>query len=135
MKEQKKDIEYILEFTVLLGRFMLMSGANLERINLAIENICQSYGLHSVCIFSLSTYLHVSEKSFQGIYCSRQISVPQTSIHLERLQNLNRLSYEVCAERPEPRKLAGMLHKAYLVREYEAWTILLGSFWGRPVSV
>lgn len=41
----------ILDFAARLGREMLVSGANLERVNDSICRVCESYDLREVSVF------------------------------------------------------------------------------------
>lgn len=123
-----QDIEYILDFAVNLANRMLDSGANLERVNDTMERVCRSYGLVGISIFSLSSYISVSASTTDGIPVIRQLTVSGTNIHLERLRNLNQLSYMVCAEKPAPETLMSLLNEASKVKEYPTWIIVLGNF-------
>lgn len=120
------NTEKILEFCIALAGNMVGSGANLERVELAIELICRAYGLTDVSIFLLSTHLSLSARDRDGNYCSRQISIPPAAIHLERLKRLNRLSYTVVRETPSPDKLQGMLDEACNARTYTGGLVLAG---------
>lgn len=120
------DVECILDFAVNLGSRMLYTGANLERVDDTMTRICLSYHLESVSIFSLSGTIMVSARAADGTYGSRQISVPPASIHLEKLNRLNRLSRQVCAKTPEPAALSGLLEEAGQVEEYSVVTVILG---------
>lgn len=120
------DIDYVLDFSVHLGREMLLSGANLERVNTSMELVCKTYGLHEVSIFSLSSSVSVSAKNNDGETHTRQLVVPPTGIHLERLKKLSKLSYQVCEEKPSPEKLEDMLYESLMVPSYSAWIEMLG---------
>ena len=121
-----KDIEYVLDFATNLGSEMLVSGANLERADDTMDRVCRSYGLTDVSIFSLSSFINISAKSADGKYASRQVSVPAMDIHLEKLDRLNQLSRKVCKNRPEPKKLSGLLKESEKIQEYTPGMILLG---------
>lgn len=121
-----RDIEYILDFVVSLGKIQIMSGASLERFNDMAGRICHSYGLHAVSIFSLNTHLAVSAKDAEGNFAYRQTSVPSFGIHLERLRSLNQLSLTVCRELPDPKTLRARLREAERVREYPPFAPVLG---------
>ena len=125
MEHEKKDIEEILEFCVNLSRNMIISGANLERVHLANEFICKSYGLKDVSIYLLSTHISLSAYDSEGDYASRQASIPAAGINLERLRSLNQLSFKVAEITPAPKVLAQMLSRAMQVREYSDWVVLL----------
>ena len=121
-----RNIDEILIFCVNLSREMIVSGANLERIQTAVETVCKAYGLSDVSIFLLSNYISLSAVDSEGNYSSRQISIPPSSIHLERLKSLNQLSYKVAEITPNPKTLAQMLERAMNVRDYSEPVILLG---------
>ena len=119
-------MEPVLDFCVELSRRMIVSGANLERVVLAIERVCHAYGLHDLSVYLLSTYLSVSARDEQGNYIARQVSIPTVLIHLARLKHLNRLSYRVVAQTPDPDTLWELLEEASAAKDYHDWIILLG---------
>ena len=121
-----EHINDILNFCVNLARQMVVSGANLERVHLAVEVICKSYGLKDVSIYFLSSHISVGAYDSEGNYSSRQASIPPAGIHLERLRSLNQLSYKVAEITPNPKTLMQMLERAVEVREYSTLIVLLG---------
>ena len=114
-----------MEFCAELARRMVVAGANLERVELAIFLICRAYGMSDVSILLLSTHLSLSAMDRDGSYVSRQVSIPGSSIHLEKLKSLNRLSFTVVRETPPEEKLPAMLNDASLVDEYRDLTVLI----------
>ena len=123
---KSRNIEEILSFCVNLSRQMIIAGANLERVHLAIEFICRAYELKDVSIFLLSTHISLSATDENGKYASRQASIPPSGIHLERLKSLNQLSYKIAEITPNTKFLNHMLEKSLEVRDYKDWTVLLG---------
>ena len=121
-----RDIDYILEFCVNLSRNMIMSGANLERIHTAVDAVCRAYGLRDVSIYLLSTHMSLSAYDGEGNYSTRQISIPPSGIHLERLRSLNQLSYKVAEITPSPKTLQQMLERAKNVADYADYMVLAG---------
>ena len=126
MNRENNKSQLVLEFCVNLARCMVITGANLERVELAMALICRAYGFTDVSIFLLSSHISLSAKDAEGLYISRQVTIPPAAIHLERLKRLNRLSYTVVNERPEPSKLAGMLDEAWIAREYPEGIVMTG---------
>ena len=123
--QMKPESELVLEFCVELSRRMIVSGANLERVQLAVDRICHAYGLTDVSLFLLSGNISLSAVDGEGLYASRQCTIPPAGIHLERLKKLNRLSYTVVSEKPEPQRLYRLLNEASQVKEYPDWAVLL----------
>lgn len=124
MQKHSKS-ELVLEFCVELSRRMILSGANLERVQLAIERICHAYGLTDVSLFLLSNNVSLSAMDAEGRFAARQCTIPPAGIHLDRLKKLNRLSYTVVNETPEPERLYLLLNEASQVKEYPDWMVLL----------
>ena len=121
-----RSFELVLDFCVELSRRMIMSGANVERVNLAIERVLSPYELNDVSIFLLPTYVSVSAKDRSGNCAVRQASIPAGGINLTRLMSLNRLSYTVKEQSPTPDRLAALLEKASDTKDYPDPVVLLG---------
>lgn len=118
-------IDYILDFCKELGKQMIVSGANIERVNMTIERICHAYGLHDVTCANLSTRISISAKDEQKHYASRQTDVPPQALNLERLKKLNNLSFFVSNTLPEESTLTGLL-KDVKSNDFPWWLIMIG---------
>ena len=118
-------IDYILDFCKELGKEMIVSGANIERVNMTIERICHAYGLHDVTCANLSTRISISAKDESKRYAHRQTDVPPQVINLERLKKLNNLSFEVTKNTPDVSTLYDLLH-AVKSNDFPWWMIMIG---------
>ncbi|MCD8149208.1 MAG: threonine/serine exporter family protein [Clostridiales bacterium] len=111
--------DYITEFALKLGERMLISGANLERVTDAVYHICESYHCREVHFFALNCYLNLSLESPDGYKVSGQRCIYSgMDIHLKQLGQLNQLSRQVCAKKPEPEKLDDLLDDAINPKSY-----------------
>ena len=120
------NTDKVLEFSSKLGREMLVAGANLERVRLTILKICHAYDLQDVSLYSLNTFLSISALDPKtGSYHQRQVSIVIGDLNLERLRDLNDLSYKVVKEVPNVSTLDSLLDE---VKNdvYPWWIILLG---------
>lgn len=124
--QKKTDLELVLEFCVELSRRMILSGANLERVQLAVASICHAYGYSEISLFLLNTNVSLSVMADDGSYASRQCTIPPAGIHLAELRALNSLSYRVVSQTPEPSLLRQMIIDAYREKQSPDWLILLG---------
>ena len=124
--EYMNNIDDIITFCVNLARQMIISGANLERVQLAVEVICRAYNLHDVSLFFLSSYISLGAYDSEGHYSQRQASIPPAGIHLDRLRKLNQLSYKVAEITPPAKLLDRMLHRAMDTRSYNDLIVLIG---------
>ena len=120
-----KKIDYILDFCKELGKQMIVSGANIERVNHCIERICHAYGLHDVTCANLTTRISISAKDEEKTYAHRQTDVPPQIINLERLKKLNNLSFEVVKNTPDEKTLYDLLHSV-TSNDFPWWIMMLG---------
>lgn len=120
-----KEIDYILDFCKELGKQMIASGANIERVNMTLERICHAYGLHDVTCANLTTRICVSAKNADKEYASRQTDVPPQVFNLEKLKKLNNLSYYVCENKPDVTSLYDLLH-GIKSNDFPWWFVLIG---------
>ena len=118
-------IDYILDFCKELGKQMIASGANIERVNLSIEKICHAYGLHDVTCANLTTRISISAKDENKLYAQRQTDVPPQVFNLERLKKLNNLSYDVIEKKPDVTSLYDLLH-AVKSNDFPWWAMMSG---------
>ena len=77
-----KRIDYILDFCKELGKQMIVSGANIERVDHTINRICHAYGLHDVTCANLTTRISISAKDEEKNYAHRQTNVPAQAFNL-----------------------------------------------------
>ena len=118
-------IEYILDFCKELGKQMIASGANIERVNLSIERICHAYGLHDVTCANLTSRISISAKDENKRYAQRQTNVPPQNINLERLKKLNNLAFDVCKDKPKEETLYDLLHDIK-TNDFPWWVMMIG---------
>lgn len=113
------NLEYLVDFALKFGEQMLISGANLERVNDSIYRICDSYGCRDAHFFSLNCYLTLSLQDEAGSRVTSQRCVRSgMDTHLENLSKLNQLSRQICAEQPAPQELEGLLKEALDTETY-----------------
>ena len=120
-----KKIDYILDFCKELGKQMIASGANIERVNLSIERICHAYGLHDVTCANLTSRISISAKDDNKLYAHRQTDVPPQNINLEKLKKLNNLAFDVCKDKPKEDTLYDLLH-GIKTNDFPWWVMMIG---------
>ena len=120
-----KKIDYVLDFCKELGKQMIVSGANIERVNHCIERVCHAYGLHDVTCANLTTRISISAKDEEKTYAHRQTDVPPQAINLEKLKKLNNLSFEVVRTTPDEKTLYDLLH-GVTSNDFPWWIMMIG---------
>lgn len=120
-----EKLDYILDFCKELGKQMIVSGANIERVDLSVEHICHAYGLHDVTCANLTTRISLSAKDEKQYYASRQTDVPPQSFNLNRLKKLNNLSYYVRNNTPDVTTLRTLLNDVKSP-VFPWWMVMIG---------
>lgn len=95
------DIKDILNMVLDIGEQMLISGAEISRVENSIWRICKAYDAKRVDVFTITSTIVVtvmteSEESYSQ---TRRINEYSTDLH--RLDKLNDLSRYICAYKPD----------------------------------
>ena len=93
--------EQLLSCALDIGEQMLISGAEVGRVESAIRYICTAYGCHRTDVFTITSSIVVSVESTDGTHGTQTRRVTGTRTDLTRLHRLNALSREICANTPD----------------------------------
>ena len=84
-----------------VGEGLLKSGAEIRRVELAIERICNAYGAAHVEVFSIHSLIIASLRMPDGSYSSQTRRIMNVSNHLMCLERYNELLRSICATSPD----------------------------------
>ncbi|MBP3370885.1 MAG: threonine/serine exporter family protein [Clostridia bacterium] len=87
----------VLRIALDIGEGLLRSGAEIHRVELAIERISKAYGASHVEVFSIHSLIIASVRMADGGYSSQTRRITNLSNHLMCLERYNNLSREICA--------------------------------------
>lgn len=95
----KREAKEYLYITLEIGTEMLLSGAEVSRVEDSIERICKSFGAERVDVLTITASIicTIYTKDYGPVTQSRRIHGQQTNLH--RLEELNQLSRKICMER------------------------------------
>ena len=79
---------------------MLISGAEVSRVELAISMICKAYGCSRADVFIITSSMILTVEDADGNYATQTRRITGTATDLSKLHNLNSLSRQICAETP-----------------------------------
>lgn len=102
--EQQELIKYksILAGAVEIGKYLLTAGAEVSRVENTVERIMYAYGVVEVDVFALQSFILASVRMPDGTEFTRTRRVANTGTDLRRLEDLNALARQICAETPGP---------------------------------
>ena len=110
-----------------IGEKMLVSGAEIGRVEDSVRLICTAYGCFRVDVFTITSSIVVSiEDEHRKTYTqTRRITSIRTD--LTRLDLLNNLSRELCSQTPDYEYVQDRIRKICLNCPYPLWVEALAS--------
>lgn len=119
--------EQILTCALDIGEQMLLSGAEIGRVEDSIRLICSAYGCARTDVFTITSSIVVSiEDSGRKYYTqSRRITGGKTD--LAKLDRLNTLSRHICREKPSWDFIQSRLSSILAAPAYPMWLQILAS--------
>ena len=96
-----EEAEQYLYYAMTIGEQLLISGAEVGRVEDTIRRICLAYGAERVDVFSITSSIVTTMYGEFGI-CTQTRRVRGMANDLGKLDDLNQLSRYICAHRPEP---------------------------------
>ena len=93
------ETEKLLNFTCEIGRSLLQNGAEIYRVEESIHLILKAYGYQQTEIFAIPSCIIINIQGGARNH-NKAIRIKTAANNLHRLNNLNALCREICAETP-----------------------------------
>lgn len=119
--------EQLLSCALDIGEQMLISGAEVGRVETAIRFICTAYGCSRTDVFTITSSIVVSVADADGSHSTQTRRITGTRTNLTRLHRLNSLSREICADTPEYAYVQEKLRDICQEPPFPLWLEALGS--------
>lgn len=119
--------QQILSSALDIGEQMLISGAEVSRVELAISMICKAYGCRRADVFIITSSMILTVEDSQGNHATQTRRIIGTATDLTKLHKLNALSRRICAETPCYGDVQGQLKAICDEKPYSLWLQVLGS--------
>ena len=117
--------EYMLCLALDVGEGMLKNGAEISRVEDTIERICRAYGAVHTEVFTIVSVINATVRMGDGTYSSQMRRVKATTMNLYKLEELNRISREVCSLTPPLDEFDAKIQAAKSVSVYPVWLQVL----------
>ncbi len=114
----------ILSAALDVGEQMLISGAEVSRIEDSITRICLSYGIMRVDAFSITKVLFVTVHTTDGKILTQARKIRETIKDFYRLEQLNSLSRYICKNTPPVKEIKQQIVKINEDSKQNIWLIL-----------
>lgn len=130
----RMNINKILERAIDIGQRMLVTGAEVSRVERTINFICRAYGVRHVDVMVITSSIVVTIRGEDIGVISQMRRVPGQNFDFQRLIALNQLSREICAHPITSDEIKARIREidAMDVISLKAsvfyWAIIAGSF-------
>ena len=121
------DREQLLSAALDIGEQMLISGAEVGRVEAAIRYICTAYGCRRTDVFTITSSIVLSVEDGEGIHGTQTRRITGTHTDLTRLHRLNDLSRRICRERPDYETVRSQLAAIEATKTFPLWLEVLAS--------
>lgn len=112
----------LLHITTEIGWRLLMSGAEIYRVEESIRRMLEAYGFPEAEVFSIPSCIIVTINDETGHALTRLKRVHSSSLDFDRIDRLNNLCRHVCSERPELEQIKTSLDAIVNEKDYSFWT-------------
>ena len=121
------DQQQILSCALDVGEQMLISGAEVSRVELAISMICKAYGCGRADVFIITSSMILTIEDKDGNHATQTRRLTGTATNLDKLHELNALSRQICAETPGYEQVQQKLRAICQNQSYPLWLQALAS--------
>lgn len=108
-----------------IGEQMLISGAEVHRVEESINRMCSALGAKRVDVFIITSSMVVTVHTEIGETYTQTRRVLSTSINFEKLHRLNQLSREICEKNLTATDIEERLNDVKNCKKYSVWFEIL----------
>ena len=119
--------EQLLTCALDIGEQMLISGAEIGRVENSVRHICTAYGCSRTDVFTITSSIVVSVEDENRSFFTQTRRITATHTDLTKLDRLNALSRRICREKPEYEQVQQALKSICSHRTYPLWLEALAS--------
>ena len=120
--------EQLVDASLEIGKALLLAGGEVTRVEDTITRILHAYGMREIGVFTITSLIEVTACTPDGdeIVKARRIAGSYAT-DLDRVERLNALSREICAQCPPPQTLAARIEAIRRPRTEAAWISYAGA--------
>lgn len=132
--ENRRDLKRFVSGALDLGEELLISGAEVSRVEDTIKRLCMSYGAESVDVFTITSSVIVTADFGEKGSITQTRRISGIKFNLTAFEELNDLSRRACSGKMEPAKLRDELTRVANLPKYTygqncgIWALIASSF-------
>ena len=110
-----------------IGEQMLISGAEVYRVEESINRMCNAFGAKRVDVFIITSSMVVTVYTEDGNTLTQTRRVTSTKYDIEKLHTLNNLCREICKTKMSAQEVEARLEAARSCKKFPLWLELVSS--------
>lgn len=115
----------ILHCIILLGERMLVSGAEVHRVEESVTRLCRAYGAVRADVYTTISNMIITVETEDGRYLTQTCRIQSTGTDITRLHELNDLFRRAAVHPPEEADLLRELDRINGIKTYPRWLQVL----------
>lgn len=119
--------EQLLTCALDIGEQMLLSGAEISRVEDSIRLVCNAYGCSRTDVFTITSSIVVSIEDKDRRFYTQSRRITGSKTDLTRLDKLNTLSRQICKETPDWDFVQSRLAQIISAPAYPMWFQMIAS--------
>ena len=119
--------EQLITCALNIGEQMLLSGAEVSRVEASIKLICTAYGCQRVDVFTITSSILLTIVSENGVHMTQTRRIIGGATDLTKLDRLNSLSRHICKTKPEYDYVEEQLEEICKGKPFPVWIQALAS--------
>lgn len=108
-----------------IGEQLLISGAEVHRVEESIRRMCQAFGFQRTDVFIITSSMVVTAYDQQNNPHTQTRRITAAGIDIDRIHQLNALSRRICSEHMTEEEIRGQLAIAISGKTYPFWVEFL----------
>lgn len=121
------ESEQLLTCALDIGEQMLISGAEIGRVEDSIRLICSAYGCHRTDVFTITSSIVVSIEDNNRRFFTQTRRITSSHTDLTKLDRLNSLSRDICRSTPDYRYVQACIQKISAEKALSLWSEMASS--------
>jgi len=117
--------DQILNCIIMLGERMLVSGAEVHRVEESIQRLCRAYGAERADVYTTTSNMIITVKTEDDRYLTQTCRIQSTGTDITKLHELNDLFRRAAANPPEADQLLREMERINSMRSYSRWLKVL----------
>ena len=113
----QKRFEYAMD----VGEQMLLSGAEIYRVEDAVHRMCEAFGAKRVDVFIITSSMIVTVHDEKGESFTQTRRITASKMNMEKLHRLNHLSRAICRGKLSDEEIEEKLQDAASCGAYPLW--------------